>query len=141
MRRLLRDHNMRRLTMPLLGFFGFILVGCQTTYVHFTKTAADFEQDKFDCQTVAEQSAYNVGQAGNFWWINNRVHQCLQSKHGWRKQQTHEEQSTGSSSTYNESISNTPKPLGFYCDAKCKLTSLRWSSEINASLKKILVLV
>ena len=76
---------MRLLMMALLGF---LFAGCQTLYVHPTKSAADFEPDKFDCQTVAEQSAYNVGQAGNFWWINNRVHQCLQAKHGWRKQQT-----------------------------------------------------
>ena len=69
----------------LLACLALSFVGCQVMYHHPTKTADDFERDKFDCQTVAEQSAYNVGQAGNFWWINSRVNQCLQAKHGWRK--------------------------------------------------------
>lgn len=72
--------------VPVTILLGVLLAGCQTLYVHPTKTAADFESDRFDCQSMAEQSAYNVGQAGNYLWINTRVHQCLQAKHGWSKQ-------------------------------------------------------
>jgi hypothetical protein len=74
--------------LPITLLLGFLLAGCQTNYIHPSKTAADFESDRFDCQSIAEQSAYNVGQAGNYLWINSRVHQCLQAKHGWVKEGT-----------------------------------------------------
>lgn len=72
--------------MTIVLIVGLFLTGCQTHYVHPTKPAAEFERDKFDCQEIADQAAYNVGRAGDYLWINSRVHQCLQAKHGWVKQ-------------------------------------------------------
>ena len=62
-----------------------MFVGCAPTiFVHPSKDAADFEKDHYDCQVEAEQSAYNVREAGNPFWIIPRIKTCLQAKHGWR---------------------------------------------------------
>jgi len=46
------------LTITML--VGLLRAGCQTLYIHQTKNAADIESDKFDCQSIAEPSAYNM---------------------------------------------------------------------------------
>jgi hypothetical protein len=127
-------------------FLGLLFAGCQTTYVHPTKTAADFQRDKFDCQTIAEHSAYSVGQAGDFWWINNRVHQCLQAKHGWRKQEVSDEgQSRQSSSSRSKSASNSSvappeKNNSINMDANTEVFPVLMPPIISNNIKRIAVL-
>ena len=74
----------RHSLLVALFLWDLMLVGCQTNFVHPSKNAADFEQDKYDCRVEAEQSAYAAGQAGNGFWLRNRISYCLQAKHGWR---------------------------------------------------------
>jgi hypothetical protein len=63
------------------------LIGCaRTVYTHPTKTTADFERDKYDCEKVAEQSAANWGSPGNPFMIVSEMKRCLELKHGWTPQ-------------------------------------------------------
>ena len=79
---------MRFVGVVIVGVWCVMITGCAPTrYVHPTKNAADFEQDKYDCTVEAEHSAASSGQAGNYIWIANRAKYCLQAKHGWRPEQ------------------------------------------------------
>ena len=76
------------MTRFLLLLTALTLLGCAPKlYVHSTKNAADFDRDKFDCQQVATQNAYQMGMAGNMFWIADQMQQCLEMKHGWVEQQ------------------------------------------------------
>ncbi len=69
----------------LVIFFAMLaLAGCaRKVYVHPTKTAADFNRDKYECQQSATQNAYQMGMAGNPFWIADQTNQCMEMKHGW----------------------------------------------------------
>src|SRR5262245_2649734 len=68
-------------TIPLL--LPLVVACAPTVFVHPTKTAADINKDKYDCQRDAEQSAYQMGLKGNPFWISDTMKQCLMDKHGW----------------------------------------------------------
>jgi len=52
-------------------------------YTHPTKTTQDFNREKYDCQQSATQNAYQMGMAGNVFWITEQMQQFLQMKYGW----------------------------------------------------------
>jgi uncharacterized protein YceK len=61
-----------------------LLTGCATTvFEHDTKTAAEFDKDLYDCQTVAKQRTADSGYAGNVFIENDETKECLIRKHGW----------------------------------------------------------
>lgn len=71
----------------LLLFIAFALSSCAPkVYVHPMKGESDFNRDKYDCQQVATQNAYQMGMAGNMFWIADQMQQCLEMKHGWVEQ-------------------------------------------------------
>jgi hypothetical protein len=71
----------------LLVLTALALSSCASkVYVHPTKDATDFNRDKYDCQQVATQNAYQMGMAGNMFWIADQMQQCLEMKHGWVEQ-------------------------------------------------------
>ena len=63
----------------------FVLGGCATTYCHPTKTAADFERDKYDCEGVGVQRTHQWGLSGNPLIIADEMKRCLEIKHGWQR--------------------------------------------------------
>ena len=75
------------MTRLLLLLAALALSSCAPkVYVHSTKDATDFNRDKYDCQQVATQNAYQMGMAGNMFWITDQMQQCLEMKHGWVEQ-------------------------------------------------------
>lgn len=76
---------MARLLLLLTAII--VVSGCTPRlYVHPTKDARDFNRDKYDCQQVATQNAYQMGMAGNMFWIADQMQQCIEMKHGWVEQ-------------------------------------------------------
>ncbi len=70
----------RLLFLPLALFVS----GCAPTlYCHPSKTQADFDREKYDCEKVAEQSAANWGSKGNIFMIADEMNKCLRLKYGW----------------------------------------------------------
>jgi len=70
----------------LLVVILILLTGCaKTIYVHPTKTASDFNRDKYDCRLVTAADAANWGAAGNPFLIAMNMGECLELKHGWIK--------------------------------------------------------
>ena len=63
------------------------LGGCASkVFVHDTKSAEQFERDRYDCQMVATQYTANLGFAGNPLIIRDETAKCLTIKYGWREQ-------------------------------------------------------
>ena len=61
-----------------------ILAGCaDTIMIHPTKTTDQFDADLYDCETAAEQRAYNMGSPNNIFMIPGFTRECLEKKHGW----------------------------------------------------------
>ena len=61
-----------------------ILAGCATTIMeHPTKGPNQFDADLFDCETAAEQRAYNLGSPNNIFMIPGFTQECLEKKYGW----------------------------------------------------------
>lgn len=59
------------------------LSGCGTTFSHPYKSNAEFEQDNYACQKVAEQRAANTGYPHNFMMVQQFHTECMQKEHGW----------------------------------------------------------
>lgn len=67
----------------LLGIF--VLSGCaKTMLVHDYKTTADFNRDKYDCESDAARYAASLGDPMNFLIIQERQVECMTLKHGWK---------------------------------------------------------
>jgi len=65
--------------------FLVLQIGCaQTRFCHPTKSAADFEREKYDCENIAYQKASDFGAKGNPLIIADEIKRCLQLKYGWR---------------------------------------------------------
>ena len=73
---------MKKLVASILALF--FMVGCATTFTHPTKTQADFEQDKYECERIAVQYAADMGAEGNPLIISEQMSRCLQLKYGWQ---------------------------------------------------------
>lgn len=87
-------------------------------YVHSTKNATDFNRDKFDCQQVATQNAYQMGMAGNPFWIASQTQECLVMKHGWVEQASQSSMSASLGSTCAPSNATTGTQLRRPSDGK-----------------------
>jgi hypothetical protein len=67
-------------------------IGCSSispTWYHPSKSAQDFEQDKYDCKGIAEQRAYNRGgqrYASNPLIVNSEWRDCMRIKYGWKSE-------------------------------------------------------
>ncbi len=62
----------------------FLLGGCASgRWTHPTKTAEDFERDKYECEKIAEQSAANWGSQGNIFMMVREMRRCLELKFGY----------------------------------------------------------
>ena len=60
-----------------------LLAGCaQKMYTHSSKTAADFERDKYDCEITTTQHARMQGLDPMF-AAPMEMDRCLKAKHGW----------------------------------------------------------
>ncbi len=69
---------------PLAILPMLLLTACGMTYYnHPTKPVSAFNADKYDCQKDAQQAAYHMGLAGNPFYINSQIKDCLENKHGW----------------------------------------------------------
>lgn len=61
------------------------LAGCAPlVFTHPTKTATDFERDKYECEGEAMQRARAFGDPGNPFIIRDEIVRCLEIKHGWK---------------------------------------------------------
>jgi uncharacterized protein YceK len=61
-----------------------LLAGCgKTIWYHPTKTEADFQRGKYECEKIAEQSATNWGSKGDPFMMYQEMMRCMQSKFGW----------------------------------------------------------
>lgn len=57
------------------------LAGCaQTQWTHPTKTQADFNRDKFECENEAAAYARDWGVGGNPMTIGRRTKECMASR-------------------------------------------------------------
>ena len=72
-------------TKAILPVLLACLSGCAAppTYYHPTKSAADFERDKYDCEQDAYQKTNNVGAAGNPILARDYHRDCMVRKHGY----------------------------------------------------------
>lgn len=71
-----------RCVLAIVMVFSFI--GCATTtFMHPTKTAQDFERDKYDCTQEAVRYADAMGASGNPLIISEQIDACMQAKYGW----------------------------------------------------------
>jgi hypothetical protein len=70
----------------LLLFAVLALSSCARTYVHPTKTDADYSRDWNDCTEDATLRVYTSGLGNNPMAIDNFRYRCLESKHGWVEQ-------------------------------------------------------
>ncbi len=76
---------MNKLVMgTVIGLMLFVGVCAQTTYVHDTKNARDLERDKYKCRQIAHQSAANMGESGDPFYIRDEIKRCLINKYRWR---------------------------------------------------------
>lgn len=69
----------------LVAIAAALIAGCaaQPTYYHPTKTQADFERDKYDCEQDAMQRAANAGSPNNPFLIPGYHRDCMIRKHGY----------------------------------------------------------
>lgn len=82
---------MKKWLIVLVVVFGF--VGCRKRlYVHPTKTAKEFEREKFECRNESAAYAKNMGFDPVIHAMSGGVEECLQAR-GWveMKQQEHGE--------------------------------------------------
>ncbi len=73
------------MTIKIVALLAIItLAGCVTTIMeHPTKSTAQFNADLLDCETAAEQRAYNLGSPNNIFMIPGFTQECLEKKYGW----------------------------------------------------------
>ena len=72
---------MKKLTLILIAL---TLTGCaRTQLLHSNKGAAEFNQDKYQCDQEANQYAASIGARGNFLIANERSTECMKLKFGW----------------------------------------------------------
>jgi len=78
---------MRRLAtfILLLSVIGLLFSCAGGYYCHPTKTAQDFERDKYDCEGIGVQRAHQWGFSGNPFIISDEMERCLMIKHGWTR--------------------------------------------------------
>ena len=57
--------------------------GCTTTYYHPTKSEADYQQDMYECETIANQRAADRGLAGNVFAVDDEKKRCMTVKYGY----------------------------------------------------------
>lgn len=66
------------------------LAGCVTTkWVHPTKSSNDFQKDRYECEGIAQQRAYNMGgprYAGNPFILAEEMGNCMKYHQGWNKE-------------------------------------------------------
>jgi len=63
-----------------------IISGCATTqWQHPSKTASDFEKDKYECMNQGVESTHQWGDSGNPFIIFSEAEKCLQYRYGWKK--------------------------------------------------------
>ena len=67
----------------ILSFF--LLTGCHTIYYHDYKSTADFEQDKYECETIAYSRSAAQGYGSNPFIVMDATKECLERKYGWRR--------------------------------------------------------
>lgn len=70
--------------MKYLIFACVFLVGCATTtYFHDTKTETEYQQDHYNCETIATQRTADKGFAGNPFIIQDEIKKCMTVKYGY----------------------------------------------------------
>lgn len=61
-----------------------LLTGCvKTAWVHPSKSASDFQQDRYECEQTATQAACNWRACGNPFVIADELKRCLHLRYGW----------------------------------------------------------
>ena len=68
-----------------LLFIVLLLQGCQTIYIHPSKTQEDFARDKYECEQIATQYSANYNAQGNPFIIAGEIKRCLEQKFGWQR--------------------------------------------------------
>ena len=53
------------------------------TYKHPNKTEADLQRDKYECETISNQRASDMGLAGNIFTVAAEMEKCMTIKFGY----------------------------------------------------------